>query len=120
MEERAGQAGIPGGGGASPPAGPHGGLHGAEAWHWHRQEAYMDARRTCPWCAPCDDGRPARRRRRRLRDAEIDAMIARIDEARAMTRPGGEPGGAWFRPAWPWRAEDAASCMGSGLDAALG
>ena len=88
--------------GAGAPAGPHGSLHGADAWHWHRQEAYTDARHACPWCAPCDGGQQVPRRR--LRPAELDEMIARIEEARSMAVPWGWPGAMWPLAAWPWRA----------------
>jgi len=86
--------------GAGPPAGPHGGLHGADAWHWHRRGACTDARHVCPWCAPRDDGPPSTRRR----DAWLEALIARIKAARWMAPPGERAGAMWPLGAWQWRA----------------
>lgn len=95
MEAGMGQAAMPACGGADTGAGPHGGLHGADAWHWHRREAYMDARHVCPWCA-ADDDAPCDGHRR---NATLEELIARI---RAVLSGGRGPPVHWLGAESPW------------------
>jgi len=79
--------------GAETAEGPYGSLRGADAWHWHRQEGFMDARHTCPWCAPGGDCPHQRRRRNAALEALIDRIEAMLsgsheEEARWPGAPG--------------------------------
>lgn len=106
MAGHTGLDGLPGHGGAEPPAGPRGSLHGAAAWHWHRREGHMDARHTCPWCAPPDYGPPPARRR--MRRDELDELIARIDRMIAGNG-GARAADGWAQePGWAWRRDPSA------------
>jgi len=108
METQGGLAANPPAQGADPPAGPHGNLRGADAWDWHRRVGRMDARHTCPWCAPGEDcAHPASRRRL---DDVLDALIARIE---AMLSEGRLPEAHWPGAQGQWPALAAPAALAS-------